>query len=39
MLVYIPSVAYKELFTTIPFKNYWMCLMGKQLAEYCEYIY
>ena len=37
MLVYMLSVAYKELLTTIPFKSYQMCLTGRQLTEYCEY--
>ena len=33
------SVVYKELFTTIPFKSYWMCLTGGWLVKYYKYIY
>jgi hypothetical protein len=33
----MPSVAYKELLTAIPFKSYWMCLTDGRLAERCEY--
>jgi len=38
MLVYILSIAYKELLTTILFKSYWIYLTGGQLIEYCKYI-
>ena len=39
MLVYIPSVAYKELLTAIPFKSYRIYLTGGRLAECYKYIY
>jgi len=39
MLVYILSIVYKELLTTILFKSYRMCLMGGQLVECYKYIY
>jgi len=39
MLVYIPSIAYEELLTTIPFKSYWIYLTDGRLAECYKYIY
>jgi hypothetical protein len=35
----MPSIAYKELLTTILFKSYWIYLTDRRLVERYKYIY